>query len=102
MLTINSFDHPEARVGQWQSAMTYKFVGAIRGLGTLPRTQLVALEIGFVLGFVIVSIACHIGLRTSGGTQGVGKSTTQSVVAGSVGVIAVDFFLTRILISLMY
>lgn len=56
----------------------------------------------FVLGFVIVSIACHVGLRTSGGTQGVGKATTVSVVAGSVTVIAVDFFLTRVLISLMY
>jgi len=56
----------------------------------------------FVLGFVIVSVACYIGLRTSGGTQGVGKATTQAVVAGSVGVIAADFFLTRILISLMY
>ena len=53
VLTINSFDHPEARVGQWQSAMTYKFVGAIRGLGRLQQTQLVALEIGFLLGFVI-------------------------------------------------
>ena len=39
---------------------------------------------------------------TSGGTQGVGKSTTASVVVGSVGVIAADFFLTRLLISLMY
>jgi phospholipid/cholesterol/gamma-HCH transport system permease protein len=56
----------------------------------------------FVLGFVIVSIACHVGLRTSGGTQGVGKSTTESVVAGSVAVIAVDFFLTRLLISTIY
>ncbi|MGB7220694.1 MAG: ABC transporter permease [Vicinamibacterales bacterium] len=56
----------------------------------------------FVLGFVIVTIACHVGLRTTGGTQGVGKSTTEAVVAGSVGVIAVDFFLTRILISLLY
>jgi phospholipid/cholesterol/gamma-HCH transport system permease protein len=56
----------------------------------------------FVLGFVIVSIACHVGLRTSGGTQGVGQSTTQSVVAGSVAVIAVDFFLTRLLISTIY
>jgi phospholipid/cholesterol/gamma-HCH transport system permease protein len=56
----------------------------------------------FVLGFVIVSVACYIGLRTSGGTQGVGKSTTTAVVVGSVGVIAADFFLTRILISLMY
>jgi phospholipid/cholesterol/gamma-HCH transport system permease protein len=56
----------------------------------------------FVLGFVIVSIACHVGLRTSGGTQGVGKATTVSVVAGSVAVIAVDFFVTRLLISLIY
>jgi phospholipid/cholesterol/gamma-HCH transport system permease protein len=56
----------------------------------------------FVLGFVIVSVACHVGLRTSGGTQGVGKATTVSVVAGSVAVIAADFFITRLLISLMY
>jgi len=56
----------------------------------------------FVLGFVIVTIACHVGLRTTGGTQGVGRSTTMAVVAGSVSVIAVDFFLTRLLISLMY
>jgi phospholipid/cholesterol/gamma-HCH transport system permease protein len=56
----------------------------------------------FVLGFVIVTIACHVGLRTSGGTQGVGRATTMAVVAGSVSVIAVDFFVTRILISLLY
>jgi phospholipid/cholesterol/gamma-HCH transport system permease protein len=56
----------------------------------------------FILGFVIVSIACHVGLRTSGGTQGVGRATTVSVVAGSVAVIAADFFITRLLISLMY
>ena len=56
----------------------------------------------FVLGFVIVSIACHVGLRTTGGTQGVGRSTTNAVVAGSVAVIAVDFFITRIMISLLY
>ena len=56
----------------------------------------------FVLGFVIVTIACHVGLRTTGGTQGVGRATTVSVVAGSVGVIAVDFFVTRVLISVMY
>lgn len=56
----------------------------------------------FVLGYVIVTIACHVGLRTSGGTQGVGRATTAAVVAGSVGVIAVDFFVTRVLISLLY
>jgi phospholipid/cholesterol/gamma-HCH transport system permease protein len=56
----------------------------------------------FILGFVIVSIACHVGLQTSGGTQGVGRATTNAVVAGSVAVIAVDFFVTRILFSLFY
>ena len=56
----------------------------------------------FALGFVIVSVACHVGLRTTGGTQGVGKATTKAVVIGSVGVIAMDFFLTRIMISLWY
>jgi phospholipid/cholesterol/gamma-HCH transport system permease protein len=56
----------------------------------------------FVIGFVIVSIACHVGLRTTGGTQGVGRSTTNAVVAGSVAVIAVDFFITRLLFSLIY
>src|SRR3954451_4965373 len=56
----------------------------------------------FVLEFVIVTIACHVGLRTSGVSQGVGKSTTVAVVAGSVAVIAVDFFITRVLFSVLY
>src|SRR5712672_1128203 len=56
----------------------------------------------FVFGFLIVTIACHVGLRTSGGTQGVGKATTIAVVAGSVAVIAADFFLTQILVRTIY
>jgi phospholipid/cholesterol/gamma-HCH transport system permease protein len=56
----------------------------------------------FVLGFVIVSIAAHAGLRTTGGTHGVGRATTKAVVAGSVAIIAIDFFLTRLMVSLWY
>jgi phospholipid/cholesterol/gamma-HCH transport system permease protein len=56
----------------------------------------------FVLGFVIVTIACHVGLRTTGGTQGVGKATTVAVVVASVAVIAVDYFVTRVLFSVLY
>jgi phospholipid/cholesterol/gamma-HCH transport system permease protein len=55
-----------------------------------------------VLGFLLVSIGCYVGLRTTGGTQGVGRSTTNAVVAGSVAVLAADFFLTKLLITLMY
>ena len=56
----------------------------------------------FALGFAIVTIGCHVGLRTRGGTQGVGRATTNAVVASSVAVIAVDFFVTRLLITLLY
>jgi phospholipid/cholesterol/gamma-HCH transport system permease protein len=56
----------------------------------------------FFLGFVIVTIGCHVGLRVRGGTQGVGRATTQAVVAGSVAVLAVDFFVTKFLYYLLY
>jgi phospholipid/cholesterol/gamma-HCH transport system permease protein len=56
----------------------------------------------FFLGFAIVSIGCHVGLRTSGGTQGVGRATTNAVVAASVAVLAVNFFVTKLLIALLY
>jgi hypothetical protein len=36
--------------------MTYKLVGAIRGLGHLPIHQLVALEVGFALGLLIETL----------------------------------------------
>jgi phospholipid/cholesterol/gamma-HCH transport system permease protein len=51
----------------------------------------------FVFGFIISTIGCYYGLSTRGGTQGVGRSTTQAVVASSVLIIAVDFFLTKFL-----
>lgn len=56
----------------------------------------------FFLGFVIVTIGCHVGMRTTGGTQGVGRATTNAVVAASVVVLIVDFFLTRLIIALLF
>lgn len=56
----------------------------------------------FFLGFTIVTIGCHVGLRTTGGTQGVGAATKLAVVASSVAVIAVDFLVTKLLIVLIY
>ena len=54
------------------------------------------------LGFAIVSVACHVGMRASGGTQGVGRATTHALVAGSVLVLVLDFFLTKIMIAAFY
>jgi phospholipid/cholesterol/gamma-HCH transport system permease protein len=51
-------------------------------------------------GFIIASIGCFYGLRTTGGTQGVGRSTIQAVVVSSVLIIFVDFLLTQIMLFL--
>lgn len=48
-------------------------------------------------GLVIGSVACHKGLSTSGGTVGVGRSTTNAVVIASIWVIIFDFFLSKAL-----
>ena len=55
---------------------------------------------GVLFGFLVVSVACHKGLTTEGGTQGVGKSTTAAVVVGCVVIIISDYFVTKILILL--
>jgi phospholipid/cholesterol/gamma-HCH transport system permease protein len=51
-------------------------------------------------GFIIATIGCFFGMRTRGGTQGVGRATTQAVVYASVLIIAVDFLISRIMISI--
>jgi phospholipid/cholesterol/gamma-HCH transport system permease protein len=51
-------------------------------------------------GYIIASIGCFYGLRTSGGTEGVGRSTIQAVVYSSVLIIFADFLLTQILLSI--
>jgi phospholipid/cholesterol/gamma-HCH transport system permease protein len=56
----------------------------------------------FFLGLIIVTIGCHVGLRTSGGTQGVGRSTTKRRGGRLGDVLAVDFFVTRLLISVLF
>ena len=53
-----------------------------------------------VFGFTISMVGCYVGLRTQGGTEGVGKATTLAVVSGSILVIAADFFLNNLLIYL--
>jgi phospholipid/cholesterol/gamma-HCH transport system permease protein len=50
-------------------------------------------------GFIIATVGCYYGLSTRGGTQGVGRSTTQAVVAASVLILAVDVVLTKLLLS---
>ena len=53
-----------------------------------------------VFGFILTSVGCFMGLRTKGGTQGVGEATTRSVVVASVLILSSDFFMTKILLAL--
>jgi phospholipid/cholesterol/gamma-HCH transport system permease protein len=49
-------------------------------------------------GFILSSIGCFYGMRTTGGTEGVGRSTIQAVVNSSVLIIFVDFLITHVLL----
>jgi phospholipid/cholesterol/gamma-HCH transport system permease protein len=51
-------------------------------------------------GCAIALIACYMGLTTSGGTAGVGRTTTRAVVTGSVAVLVLNFFLTKLFLLL--
>jgi phospholipid/cholesterol/gamma-HCH transport system permease protein len=52
----------------------------------------------FIFAFIISTIACFMGLRVKGGTQGVGRATTSAVVISSVILLVVDTFVTKLLL----
>ena len=53
---------------------------------------------GIFFGFAITSISCYKGYYTEGGANGVGKSTTSSVVISCVVIVFLDYFLAAILL----
>jgi phospholipid/cholesterol/gamma-HCH transport system permease protein len=53
-----------------------------------------------IFGFIIATIGCFYGMNTKGGTQGVGRSTTQAVVVSSVLIIASDFLISQFMIGI--
>ena len=54
----------------------------------------------FLFAFVISLVGCFYGMRTTGGTQGVGRATTQAVVVASVWVFFVTSLITRIFVNM--
>lgn len=48
-----------------------------------------------VFGAIIALVGCHFGMRTRGGTAGVGQSTTRTVVVISITILVADYFLTK-------
>jgi phospholipid/cholesterol/gamma-HCH transport system permease protein len=52
-----------------------------------------------VFAFVIGFISCYKGFTTTGGTKGVGRSTTESVMISSISILIVNFLLTKVIFS---
>jgi phospholipid/cholesterol/gamma-HCH transport system permease protein len=53
-----------------------------------------------VFGIIVSLVGCYYGLQTSGGTQGVGRSTTQAVVSASIWIFVVTFLIDKIFVNL--
>jgi phospholipid/cholesterol/gamma-HCH transport system permease protein len=54
-----------------------------------------------VFGYIIAIVGCHFGMRTTGGTEGVGRSTTRTVVVVSIAILIADFLLTKLFVAIL-
>jgi phospholipid/cholesterol/gamma-HCH transport system permease protein len=52
----------------------------------------------FLFAVIIATIGCFYGLRASGGTQGVGRATTQAMVVASVLIFVVTYFVAQLFV----
>jgi len=70
-----------------------------RAISTLDFSDLMqGLTKPLFFGFILATVGCYKGLSVKGGTQGVGRATTQAVVISSVAIIATDVVLTRVML----
>ncbi len=79
---------------------TNVYVSSVR-TGTDINALITGIIKPIFFGLIIGLISCHKGLTTTGGTVGVGASTTQAVVASSINIIVADFFLSKLLQSVL-
>jgi len=67
--------------------------------------QMKDLFVGFtkpiVFGFFIATISCYYGLKTNGGTTGLGRAVINSVVVSSIVVLILDFIFTKVVWEIM-
>jgi phospholipid/cholesterol/gamma-HCH transport system permease protein len=68
----------------------------------LPRDFLTGVAKGLVFGALVTLIGCYNGLNTEGGTEGLGRATTATVVHVAMAVIVSDFFLTKFFLILFW
>jgi phospholipid/cholesterol/gamma-HCH transport system permease protein len=68
----------------------------------VPKDFLTGIGKSVFFGGVVTLIGCYNGLSTEGGTEGLGRATTATVVHVTMGVIICDFFLTKIFLMLFW
>jgi phospholipid/cholesterol/gamma-HCH transport system permease protein len=68
----------------------------------VPRDFLMGVAKSFFFGAIVTLIGCYNGLNTTGGTEGLGRATTATVVHCTMGVIISDFFLTKLMLMLFW
>jgi phospholipid/cholesterol/gamma-HCH transport system permease protein len=68
----------------------------------LPRDFLSGIGKSVVFGGLVTLIGCYNGLSTEGGTEGLGRAATATVVHVAMGVIVSDFFLTKLFLMLFW
>jgi phospholipid/cholesterol/gamma-HCH transport system permease protein len=80
----------------WEQIAAAGFV-----LRYIPTDFIQGLFKPFVFGALISITGCFFGLATSGGTEGVGRATTRTVVTASVLILTTDYFMTQILLYIL-
>ncbi len=68
----------------------------------VPRDFLTGIGKSVFFGAIVTLIGCYNGLSTEGGTEGLGRATTATVVQVTMGVIISDFFLTKLFLILFW
>ncbi|MDR1947961.1 MAG: ABC transporter permease [Spirochaetaceae bacterium] len=67
-----------------------------------PRDIFIGVIKAAVMGFIVSTICCFYGLRTSQGAKGVGDSATKAVVASSVAILVADYILASFMLRWIY
>ena len=68
----------------------------------VPKDFLTGVGKAVFFGVIVTLIGCYNGLSTEGGTEGLGRATTATVVHVTMGVIVSDFFITKLFLTLFY
>lgn len=68
----------------------------------VPIDLVMGLGKPIAFGGIMAVTSCYYGLRTEGGTEGVGRAATQAVVTSSVLILASDYFLTQLIIAVLF